>query len=141
MWLQEIVVDLLGRWPATHQFLLVPGIEPLRWALGRRRAHRTFERSARLVPAYRRFLAERGASPAAFDALPETDKSSYIARFSIPERCVGGRLPRRGVVVDESGGRMAWMLFRYGTGKPPPRAWRRSLDAMLLDTDATAVAS
>ena len=28
---------------------------------------------------------------------------------------------------------MAWMLFRYGTGKPPPRAWRRRLDAMLLN--------
>ena len=35
--------------------------------------------------------------------------------------------------IDESGGRMAWMLFRYGTGKPPPRAWRRRLDAMLLN--------
>ena len=35
--------------------------------------------------------------------------------------------------IDESGGRMAWMLFRYGTGKPPPRAWRRTLDAMLID--------
>ncbi|MDD7941650.1 hypothetical protein PHK61_24825 [Actinomycetospora lutea] len=35
--------------------------------------------------------------------------------------------------IEETGGRMAWMLFRYGTGKPPPRAWRRSLDAMLVD--------
>lgn len=43
--------------------------------------------------------------------------------------------------IDESGGRMAWMLFRYGTGKPPPRAWRRGLDAMLLDRETTGVAS
>lgn len=43
--------------------------------------------------------------------------------------------------IEESDGRMAWMLFRYGTGKPPPRAWRRSLDAMLLDRGTTAVGS
>ena len=112
MWLQELVVDLLGRWPATHKFLLVPGIEPLRWALGRRRAHRTFERSARLVPAYGRFLAEHGAPgtlsrgdpAAAFAALPVMDKANYIARYSIADRCVHGRLPRRGVTVDESSG-------------------------------------
>ncbi|GAA4804782.1 hypothetical protein GCM10023200_47680 [Actinomycetospora chlora] len=42
--------------------------------------------------------------------------------------------------IDESGGRMAWMLFRYGTGQEPPRAWRRRLDAMLLDRDAATVA-
>jgi phenylacetate-CoA ligase len=112
MWLQELVVDLLGRWPATHKFLLVPGIEPLRWALGRRRAHRTFERSARLVPAYGRFLAEHGAPgtlsrgdpAAAFAALPVMDKANYITRYSIADRCVHGRLPRRGVTVDESSG-------------------------------------
>jgi len=113
MWLQELVVDLLGRWPATHKLLLVPGIEPLRWRLGRRRAHRTFERSARLVPAYGRFLAEHGAAAtlpaggdrdAAFAALPVMDKANYITRYSIADRCVHGRLPRRGVVVDESSG-------------------------------------
>jgi phenylacetate-CoA ligase len=32
------------------------------------------------------------------------DKDSYIKRWSIPERSTGGRLPRRGVVVDESSG-------------------------------------
>ncbi|GAA4893733.1 hypothetical protein [Actinomycetospora straminea] len=42
--------------------------------------------------------------------------------------------------IEESGGRMAWMLFRYGTGEAPPRSWRRGLEAMLLDRDATAVA-
>lgn len=35
--------------------------------------------------------------------------------------------------VDESGGAMAWMLFRYGYSKPPPKAWRRNLDAMILE--------
>ncbi|MBW0103003.1 phenylacetate--CoA ligase family protein [Pseudonocardia sp. KRD291] len=114
MWLQEVVVDLLGRYPRTHALLLAPGVEPLRQRLGRRRAYRTFARTARDVPAYAAFLTEHGApsrlprDPAAADeafaALPVMDKDSYIRRWSIADRCVGGRLPRRGVVVDESSG-------------------------------------
>lgn len=38
----------------------------------------------------------------------------------------------RAAGVDESGGTMAWMLFRYGRSDPPPRAHRRPLDAMFL---------
>lgn len=113
-WLQETVVDLLARRPGTHRLLLAPGFEPLRRRLGERRAYRTFERSARLVPAYRSFLAAHGAprrlprdrrrAAAAFAALPVTDKDSYIRPYSIADRCVRGRIPRRGVVVDESSG-------------------------------------
>jgi phenylacetate-CoA ligase len=97
----------------THKVLLGPGIEPLRWWLGRLRAWHTFELAARRVPAYRAFLTERGVPRRlrvrgsvadAFARLPEMDKDSYIKRWSIPERSMGGRLPRRGVVVDESSG-------------------------------------
>jgi phenylacetate-CoA ligase len=111
--LQEWLVRVLARRPSTHQLLLVPGIEPIRWALGRLRAYRTFERSARLVPAYRSFLAEHGCPStlpkggnlrAFFASVPIMDKDNYIRRYSITERCTRGRLPRRGVVVDESSG-------------------------------------
>ena len=34
--------------------------------------------------------------------------------------------------IEESEGRMAWMLFRYGPSATPPRAERRELAAMLL---------
>jgi phenylacetate-CoA ligase len=97
----------------THKLLLGPGIEPLRWWLGRLRAWRTFEFAARHVPAYRAFLAEhgrpgrlafKGSLTEALREVPEMDKASYIKRWSVTERCVGGRLPRRGVVVDESSG-------------------------------------
>lgn len=109
----DAVVRPLTHSVHTHKLLLGPGIEPLRWWLGRLRAWRTFDLAARQVPAYRAFLAEHGRSgrlsftgplAEAFREVPEMDKDSYVKRWSIPERCVGGRLPRRGVVVDESSG-------------------------------------
>ncbi|ACQ81762.1 Coenzyme F390 synthetase [Beutenbergia cavernae DSM 12333] len=110
---QDAVVWFLARRVTTHKVLLAPGIEPLRWKLGRWRALRTFELAARKVPAYRAFLAEHGTPrrlplddgvAAALTRVPEMDKASYIKRWSITERSIGGRLPRRGVVVDESSG-------------------------------------
>ncbi|WP_449277837.1 CoF synthetase [Leucobacter sp. GX24907] len=109
----EQIVRLLMPRVGTHRILLAPGIEPLRWKLARLRSWRTFEQTARRVPAYREFLAERGfprrldvsnGVQAAIRTIPEMDKDSYIRRWSIPERCQGGRIPRRGVIVDESSG-------------------------------------
>lgn len=113
VFLQDKFVRLFTPRVTTHKLLLMPGIEPLRWTLGRWRAWRTFEMAARRVPAYKSFLAEhgvpgrlslRGGLAKNFAALPEMDKDSYIRRWTIPERSIGGRLPRRGVVVDESSG-------------------------------------
>jgi len=113
VWAQDAVVKALTSSVNTHKILLAPGIEPLRWRFGRWRAFRTFEMTAKRSPAYADFLRERGVSPrlpvfrgrdAFFAALPEIDKESYVKRYSIAERCLDGRLPRRGVVVDESSG-------------------------------------
>ena len=129
VWVQDAVVRLFTHSVHTHKVLLGPGIEPVRWALGRWRAWRTFEYAARRVPAYGAFLDERGTPSklrpkgdlrAAFAALPEMDKDSYIKRWPIAERSVGGRLPRRGVVVDESSG-------SSGT----PTSWVRGPDERL----------
>ena len=109
----DFVVRQITRKVWTHRLLLGPGIEPLRWGLGRARAWRTFHKAARRVPAYGAFLAEAGHGRAlvrkvslaeALSQVPEMDKASYIKRWSITDRSVGGRLPRRGVVVDESSG-------------------------------------
>ncbi|MDN4476855.1 CoF synthetase [Demequina sp. SYSU T00192] len=109
----DAVIRVLARKPTTHRLLLGPGIEPLRWWLGRARAWRTFHVASRRVPAYRAFLAEAGHGPDlakggsladALGALPEMDKAGYIARWTVVERSLDGRLPRRGVVVDESSG-------------------------------------
>ncbi|MEO6578912.1 MAG: phenylacetate--CoA ligase family protein [Candidatus Limnocylindria bacterium] len=71
------------------------------------RAIVTARHAADHVPAYRAHLAERGFDPrriGAFAGLPETDKASYVDRWSIAERCVDGRIPLRGSTIDESSG-------------------------------------
>jgi len=63
------------------------------------------------VPAYRSFLKERGWKdqpllPAAerLGLLPETDKASYIKRYSTAERCLNGAVPSSKLEIDESSG-------------------------------------
>ena len=88
--------------------------------LGQLRAERAAWRAVRNVPAYRRFLQDasvRGRSLfplGILGRLPETDKRSYVDRFSLLERCVGGSVPYPGTTIDESSG---------STG--PPDNWIR----------------
>jgi phenylacetate-CoA ligase len=83
--------------------------------LGRLRAERAAFRAIRRVPAYRRFSTESRADvrrrmPLGILAtLPETDKPSYIDRYTLEDRCVDGSFPFSGTTIDESSG---------STGKP-----------------------
>lgn len=72
----------------------------LAWS-SRIRARRAFYRAAREVPAYAEFLTQHGATRT---SIPETDKTSYIKAFSPEARCVGGRLPGKHTMIDESSG-------------------------------------
>ena len=111
-----LAVLRLGRLAAvrresTYRLLLTPGLERTRWQFGRWRAWLAFERARKEVPAYRDFLRERGdPRPRArrfqpdLEGIPVTDKKSYVKRYGIEARCLGGRIPRAGVVVDESSG-------------------------------------
>jgi phenylacetate-CoA ligase len=75
--------------------------------LSRDRALATARHAARRTPAYRGHLLEQGIDPdriGSFADLPETDKASYVDRWSIAERSVGGRIPLRGTTIDESSG-------------------------------------
>jgi len=75
--------------------------------LSRERALETARHAARRVPAYRQLLEGRPHDPARIRSLrdlPETDKVSYVDRWSLPDRCVDGRLPLRGTTIDESSG-------------------------------------
>ena len=101
----------LTRSERTYRLLFFPGFESFRWHVGRWRAWLAFEKARRRVPAYRAFLRERGDPRVRarwfrpdFSAVPITDKDSYVRRYAVEQRCVGGRIPRAGVVVDESSG-------------------------------------
>jgi phenylacetate-CoA ligase len=81
------------------------------WRIGKWRAWLLFEDARRHVPAYRTVWQEHGCPEVQLDGLdpdlsviPVTDKESYVKRFSVEERCREGKLPTRGVVIDESSG-------------------------------------
>jgi len=112
-----MAVDLVERALASsgglYRLLLIPGFEGLRWRLGIWRAWRSFYQSHRLVPAYRDFIAARGGKPTihldrglnpGLSVIPEMDKASYVKAYPIEHRVKRGRLPRKGVMVDESSG-------------------------------------
>jgi phenylacetate-CoA ligase len=83
---------------------------PILAGLGQLRAERAAWRAAKDVPAYRRFLVDQGVAPddlfplGILARLPETDKRSYIDRYPLLDRCVGGSVPFVGTTIDESSG-------------------------------------
>lgn len=96
-----------------YKVLLMPGFEGLRWKLGVWRAWRCFYRAHEEVPAYREFIESHGGMPSLhltsrlipdLSAIPEMDKQSYVKAYPIHRRMVWGKLPRKGVMVDESSG-------------------------------------
>src|SRR5450759_3202248 len=78
--------------------------------LGQLRAERAAWRAVRNVPAYRRLLQDAGVRGRSLfplgimGRLPETDKRSYVDRFDLLDRCVGGSVPYVGTTIDESSG-------------------------------------
>jgi phenylacetate-CoA ligase len=63
------------------------------------------------VPAYRQFLERHGwrddprlAPAERLRRLPETDKDGYIKAYRTEQRCLDGRIPAVGTLIDESSG-------------------------------------
>jgi phenylacetate-CoA ligase len=82
-----------------------PLLGAARDALARQRARAVFWNARRRVPAYREFLAARNAlDPRRFEDVPPTSKEAYVKGRSLESLCLDGRLPARGVVIDESSG-------------------------------------
>ncbi|MFS8097162.1 phenylacetate--CoA ligase family protein [Lentzea alba] len=75
-----------------------------------------FHRTAETVPAYRKFLQERGVENAAFHELPLLDKPSYHQKYPLPELCRDGRLPGNDMIAVSSG----------SSGRPT--IWPRTLE-------------
>lgn len=99
-----------------YRALLLPGkiFESARWRVGAWRAWHNMNKAYKNVPAYQDYLDQRGGKPAVglnkdifapdMTCVPEMDKDSYVKAYPIAARVVGGKLPRTGVMVDESSG-------------------------------------
>ena len=95
----------------AYRLIFSPGFESARWQIGKWKAWQVFERARNLTPAYKEFLNQHGSISVPTNGwdpdlttIPVMDKESYVKKFSIESRCVGGVLPRCGAVIDESSG-------------------------------------
>ncbi len=115
---------LLMRWQLAYGILFLPRLRGFRELVGRWKAWRAFENAKKNCPAYRELLSKHpeanvrlnGWTPD-FSSIPAMDKPNYIKPFSLAAKCLGGKLPMRGAVIDESSG---------STGKP--NNWVRGRD-------------
>ena len=100
-------IGLRYAWLRTF-FMVTPA--PLMRGVGQLRAERAAWRAARRVPAYGAYLEATGIDRAGLfplgilARLPETDKLSYVDRYGLIDRCVGGEVPYPGTTIDESSG-------------------------------------
>ena len=82
-------------------------LQPFLAYVGRLRAHAAFIKARDTCPAYRDFLIKadyREKSPWRLKDVPVMGKENYIRAYSLEQRCYGGRIPAKGVVIDESSG-------------------------------------
>ncbi|MBI5416850.1 phenylacetate--CoA ligase family protein [Candidatus Poribacteria bacterium] len=79
------------------------------------RAKRAYYFAIQNVPAYKTFIEDKQIND--WDEIPATDKDTYIKKYTTEQRCVNGKIPVTGIMIDESSG---------STGTP--YNWVRSLN-------------
>lgn len=94
--------------PRLFKLLGARSIQPLLEWIGRVKAFEVYLAARKKCPAYRQFLQEQHAPQILHSRdlpkLPATTKENYVKKYSIEGRCLGGRIPSKGVVIDESSG-------------------------------------
>ncbi len=69
-----------------------------------KRAKVVFEHAKEKTPGYQKFLKyKKYNSNTKWENIPHTDKSNYIKKYSLRERCLNGKLPENGEVYESSG--------------------------------------
>ena len=120
LWLLWIVRRFISFDRRTYLLLSAPALQPLLARIGMLRARAVFIKAKECCPAYQSFLATSGCEARGgwrLSRLPVMDKENYVKKYSIEERCYGGRIPASGVVIDESSG-----------SSGVPNNWVRSAD-------------
>lgn len=84
----------------SMKLLFVPGFEKLRFFNGKMKMKAEFYKAIKNVPAYKDIAKNRTDT----NLIPETSKDTFVKKYSIANRCVGGRIPDKGVIIDESSG-------------------------------------
>lgn len=91
--------------------LFLPGLEKLRWNIGKMKVYLVHLNAKLRVPAYKAFNSENAQSKINFIGLvpnlagiPVTSKANYVQKYSIAERCNDGNMNVKGVIIDESSG-------------------------------------
>ena len=103
--------DLLSTSNTSYLLLFKPGFENLRWKIGMWKAWRVYDLASKNTPAYQKFLKHHkfenvkisGLTPL-LSEIPATDKATYVKKYTIEDRCVGGSFPSGGIMIDESSG-------------------------------------
>jgi phenylacetate-CoA ligase len=97
--------------PSVHKFFLSPQVGNFRVGLGRIRAVRLYRHATKRVPAYKDYLEKNptrgphvGLRKVSMGDIPEMDKASYIKQYTVLEKLMDGKLPKSGVMFDESSG-------------------------------------
>ena len=96
---------LLHRSGLCSTVFMLRGFERVRWHVGRIGARVRYQSALLHVPAYRDFVSVHASQRVGSgNDIPVTDKISYVNAYPMDARCEGGRLPLRGVMIDESSG-------------------------------------
>ena len=110
-WLLELYRKPLMHSDRAMALIFLPGFNRLRLYNAKARAYAEFIKAKRRVPAYRAFLEANGFKRVRFNGLvpnmqdvPITDKDNYVKIYSMDQRCVGGKMPIKNVIIDESSG-------------------------------------
>jgi phenylacetate-coenzyme A ligase PaaK-like adenylate-forming protein len=97
--------------PKVHKLFLSPQLGDFRVALGRIKAVQVYRFAKRRVPGYRDYLShfsyqgpKVGLTTVSLRDVPEMDKPRYIKKYPLLDKVIDGRLPRSGVMFDESSG-------------------------------------
>ncbi len=104
LWIIRRFISVDGR---SYLLLFAPQIQGFLAWIARLRSYAVFYNARTRCPAYKKFLAAEGYRPTGrwqITDVPVMTKENYVKKYSLEERCYGGKIPAPGTVIDESSG-------------------------------------